>query len=1037
MGHHRTRRNEACHRFYQDNHATHPTGMYNPNNAGQIRFQVDPNPVQAAPLVGHIPPSSSSEDISDASMDDSGQEEGNDGFPVPDDDEFVPLYQPEQTEREPNTTMREQFYRYVASANHNYVHLQPEYAAGIELMSILDKEGAPLTAYDKIMEWHVQNLDTARKKVTQQELMSRLRARYNMTDLRPYPVRTVLPYSKVVLDVPCHDAGAMIRDLLTDPRIMESDYLFFDDEPARAPPADHEWMELRDINTGLAYRETYEALIRPKPTTDSGRTKVLIPIIPYMDSCVTGEFNNLSLEILKITLGIFKYKARDKGSHWRNLGAVPTYQKEKSKAREMISKSGHKDALMYLSDSDDEATVDTARFMPDFDVFDYINTEEDTLDAMLDPQIPETNAQDLHTILHTILASYKQIQSTGGIEWDLYYKGKLHYLQFIPFIPYIKGDGVEHDKHCGKYGSRTKGVKQLCRHCCCPNKDTDEAYVDHDRKTQPMMTELVRLGKASENDLKELSQKLIWNAWYELRFGLHNDWGVHGATPMELIHWIQLGMFKYSRDMLFEQTGKGKLGENVNNVATQMGWLFQRQSNKNEFPRTKFTRGVMKGKLMAHEFSGIMLVLAASLRSSKGRKAILEPDSKTKAQMEFFPNAGWVYDWIMLLETQLQFLSWLQLPSMLVTDVKRMDKKVRELMEMTKQVGKRKKGMAFKTMNFHGIKHVPDDILNFGVPSNVDTKSDEMHHKDDKKSAKRTQKRPKTFDIQALGKIEDRRVIEFGMEELAGRPRWHYYKGFRHPETPDEAPMGGGEPTLSGVEAIFRFDVAEGEGSDQDCVYRLETEMKSRHRYRYTPNVVETVGEVLYLCDPHLNCVSVFSELVMPSGQTYRAAPYFQGKPWFDWAYFDHDDAPNNANLSHIDDESEGTRFFPGHIRGFVDLTRLPDNNNTQYDATIYCIMEPTELNLDEKELEVTSELFRAFLKKQYLPRGASKMENRLQLMPIRRLVGPCCVIPDLENHQNCAFLRVQPPSKWADLFRVWLRDPHSRQFSEPQSRDE
>ena len=69
---------------------------------------------------------------------------------------------------------------------------------------------------------------------------------------------------------------------------------------------------------------------------------------------------------------------------------------------------------------------------------------------------------------------------------------------------------------------------------------------------------------------------------------------------------------------------------------------------------------------------------------------------------------------------------------------------------MTKVVGKREKGMGNKTVNFHGWLHVPDDILNFGVPSNVDTQSDEMRHKRDKKSAKRTQKRPKTFEKQAL-----------------------------------------------------------------------------------------------------------------------------------------------------------------------------------------------------------------------------------------------------------------------------------------------
>ena len=128
--------------------------MYDPNNAGQIRFQVDPHPAQAAPLGGHEPPSSSSEDSRDAPMDDSGEEEANDGFPVADDDAYEPLYQPKQTEREPNSTIRDQFLRYLAHAEHNYVNLPPEYAAGIELMSILDKEGAPLTAYDKIMEWH-------------------------------------------------------------------------------------------------------------------------------------------------------------------------------------------------------------------------------------------------------------------------------------------------------------------------------------------------------------------------------------------------------------------------------------------------------------------------------------------------------------------------------------------------------------------------------------------------------------------------------------------------------------------------------------------------------------------------------------------------------------------------------------------------------------------------------------------------------------------------------------------------------------------
>ena len=196
-------------------------------------------------------------------------------------------------------------------------------------MDILDKEGAPISAYGKIMDWHVKNSVcpacnvTAQEKVTDKRLHKRLRERYNMQDLLPYKVRTHLPHAGVYLDVPCHDAGAMIRDLLTDPRISDDDYLFFDKDPTAPPPPDHEWHDLEDINTGMPYRETHRKVIQPNPTTASGRKRVLLPVIFYLDACVTGQFQNLSLEILKFTLGIFKSKSRDRGAFWRNLGAIP------------------------------------------------------------------------------------------------------------------------------------------------------------------------------------------------------------------------------------------------------------------------------------------------------------------------------------------------------------------------------------------------------------------------------------------------------------------------------------------------------------------------------------------------------------------------------------------------------------------------------------------------------------------------------------------------------------------------------------------
>ena len=66
---------------------------------------------------------------------------------------------------------------------------------------------------------------------------------------------------------------------------------------------------MRDINDGLAHRRTHDELIKPNPYTESGRKRVLLPVMPYMDGCSTGQFMNLELEIVKFTLGTFNKHA--------------------------------------------------------------------------------------------------------------------------------------------------------------------------------------------------------------------------------------------------------------------------------------------------------------------------------------------------------------------------------------------------------------------------------------------------------------------------------------------------------------------------------------------------------------------------------------------------------------------------------------------------------------------------------------------------------------------------------------------------------
>ena len=147
---------------------------------------------------------------------------------------------------------------------------------------------------------------------------------------------------------------------------------------------------------------------------------------------------------------------------------------------------------------------------------------------------------------------------------------------------------------------------------------------------------------------------------------------------------------------------------------------------------------------------------------------------------------------------------------------------------MSKVIGKREKGMGNKMFNFHGAIHCYLDILHFGPPSVASTSGDERRHKKDKGDAKRTQKRPKTFEKQSLERIEDRRVIERGNAELVGRKTWNHYRTKR--EISHDTCLK--EPKLSGIKALVSWDY-----SQDDWTWTLKTDMKQKKKCVFPPFV--------------------------------------------------------------------------------------------------------------------------------------------------------------------------------------------------------
>jgi len=150
----------------------------------------------------------------------------------------------------PDTSMMEEFRAYVEYAKENFCDLSPEMKAGIELMSLMNHKRVPLNTYKAIYQWHLGNL-RATTYIGQETCLNSLEKRYNATKQAPHETEILtLPHSKARVKLATYGAKDVIASILTDPRIEDDDYLFYDNNPFGRPPP--EVTTVGDLHTGLA-----------------------------------------------------------------------------------------------------------------------------------------------------------------------------------------------------------------------------------------------------------------------------------------------------------------------------------------------------------------------------------------------------------------------------------------------------------------------------------------------------------------------------------------------------------------------------------------------------------------------------------------------------------------------------------------------------------------------------------------------------------------------------------------------------------------
>ena len=271
-----------------------------------------------------------------------------------------------------------------------------------------------------------------------------------------------------------------------------------------------------------------------------------------------------------------------------------------------------------------------------------------------------------------------------------------------------------------------------------------------------------------------------------------------------------------------------------------------------------------------------------------------------------FAQHGQHKDWILLVETLLEWEQWLRSPRMERKHVVRSEQKHRYIMFLIKKIGRRSKGMGLMMIKFHMIIHMTQNMLIFGVPMEYDTGSNESHHKVTKAAAKLTQRKEETFDQSINTRVAELYLLELAREEMLGRPLWNYFIGHHHREV---QPKNIGEPRLGGAAFEVTFDANIG----QNCI-QMTTRSLSEEGMIIETDLVEFVAGLQDCVVAHMPKVPMYTTHTR-HGTIFRASPKFQGDVWRDWVMVDW--GPSGKS--------------PCKIYGFVDLSALPENSRISY----------------------------------------------------------------------------------------------------------
>jgi hypothetical protein len=829
----------------------------------------------------------------------------------------------------------------------------------IRLLRILRDIGAPFETYGTIME---MVSDAVRDKVfitttyrSRDNAMKHFAERYELSKLYPTFKTQPSPDGRVY-PVVVHDAKAMIESLLYSPLMDDMDNLLFPnpENPLEGPPLMSD--TLADVDTGKAYRRAH-SLLCTEPH------HLLCGIILYIDKIATDRHGHLSLEPVYFTLTMFNRKTRNQPQAWRPLGYIPNLGLQ-SKAESAHALKKEEKIKLY------------------------------------------------HDVLRKILAPLGKLQDDGGLPFCLHYNGMSHHVLLKLPILYIVGDTEGHDRLCGRYNSRAQGVARLCRHCTTPTLQTSNLDYTWDLIVPQDITSLVEANDYA--GLQKISQHYVRNAFYEgICLGGHPN-GVHGITPGEPLHVIDLGNYKDANQGFIENLGHNpqtksypKILMGVDNWARRIGLALTHQSDR-KLPRTYFPNGITGGtKLAGHEMAGVLLVMLIMCNMELSKSHLLTARTFTQDHLR-----GWIH----LLELLLTYRWWLKLDKISLEECRQSLRATKHLLRKYKQVVKRKHGMKLNKIKYHISLHTPSNQEEFGVTANVDSGPMESNHKTNaKRPCNRTQRRALSFEQQTSYRYVEDVIVDFAHDRMRQEYPVTPVKTITLPHDPQDM-----EHLL--VAAKYTVTITRHRLNQEvptatfvwDARHVVETGYHPRHFEWLCSLILPKIGQCLKFrgCTEHKRK----SHTTGVDNYLFRAHPSYRGGcKWHDWALF-------NWSVS-----DHGTMLIPAQIITFLlveeDMYRLLADNPAFVGSGpgLYALCESLEEPLPEPKVgsRIVVRGTKQLNKRQENQRrreGRDDANPNLNLISVDSIYEPISALADIGAPKG-TFLFVRPADDWGYLF--------------------